>query len=101
MDLYIGNLPLNLDDSGLKKVVETYAPVAKSKVILDKESNGSKGFGFVTILDEKAAHNVINRLNGQILGDKKVCVRKAYNKNYLPRKPFISKACREKAEYKI
>jgi len=68
---------------------------------LDKESNRSKGFGFVTILNKKAAHNVINRLNGQILGEKKICVRKAYNKASLPRKPFISKAWREKAEYKI
>ena len=77
MDLYIGNLPLNLDDSGLKKLVEIYASAQNVKII--KESGISRGFGFVKVADEDA-NKVIQGLNRKLLERKKLCVRRAYEK---------------------
>lgn len=98
MDLYIGNLPLNLDDSGLKKLVEIYASAQNVKII--KESGISRGFGFVKVADEDA-NKVIQGLNRKLLERKKLCVRRAYEKKPQVKRSFISKKWREKAEHKI
>ena len=98
MDLFIGNLPINLDSNGLKKLVETYASVQGAKVI---QSDGvSRGFGFVTVSEENA-QAVIQKLNGQILEGKHLSVKKAYQKKPAFKQVFISKKWREKAAEKV
>ena len=98
MDLYIGNLPINLDEEGLKKLVEIYATSQSVKII--KENGVSKGFGFVKVAEDKA-NAVIQGLNRKLLEGKKLSVRKAYPKNQQVKHIFISKKWREKAAEKV
>ncbi|WP_316357402.1 RNA recognition motif domain-containing protein [Candidatus Neptunichlamydia sp. REUL1] len=98
MDLYVGNLPLNLDKEGLKKLVEMYANVQGVKIIQDE--GVSRGFGFVTVSEEEA-QTVIEKLNGQFLEGKRLSVKKAYQKKPAFKHVFISKKWREKAAEKI
>jgi len=98
MDLYVGNLPINLDSEGLKKLVERYANVQEAKII---QSDGvSRGFGFVTLSDEEA-QTVIHKLNGQTLEGKSLSIKKAYQKKPTFKHVFISKKWREKAAEKL
>ena len=98
MDLYVGNLPLNLDSTGLKKLVEMYASVQGAKII--QAEGVSRGFGFVTVSEEEA-QTVIEKLNGQLLEGKRISVKKAYQKKPAFKKVFISKQWREKAAEKL
>ena len=98
MDLYIGNLPSNLDEEGLKKLVEIYATSQSVKII--KENGVSKGFGFVKVAEDKA-NAVILGLNRKLLEGKKLSVRKAYPQNQQVKHIFISKKWREKAAEKV
>ena len=53
--LYVGGLSWNTDDSGLKAAFEQYGEVTEAKVITDRESGRSRGFGFVTFTEEASA----------------------------------------------
>jgi len=98
MDLYMGNLPIDLDIDGLKKLVEAYAIVQGAKII---QSDGvSRGFGFVTVSDDEV-QKVIDKLNGKVLEGKSLSVKKAYQKKPASKHIFISKKWREKAAEKI
>ena len=96
MDLYVGNLPLNLDKEGLKKLVEMYASFDGAKII---QAEGVSR-GFVTVSEEES-QMVIEKLNGQLLEGKRISVKKAYPKKPAFKHVFISKKWREKADEKI
>lgn len=85
MDLYVGNLPTNLDDVGLKKLVEIYATPQGVKII--KDNGVSRGFGFVKV-DEEEANAIIHGLNRKLLEGKRLCVQRSYKK--ILRKNFLS-----------
>jgi len=61
--LYVGNLPFSFDDDALKKAFEEAGEVVEAVVITDKASGRSRGFGFVTMKDEKAAEKAIKEMN--------------------------------------
>ncbi|MCB1106604.1 MAG: RNA-binding protein [Chlamydiia bacterium] len=98
MDLCIGSLPKELNHAELKKLVETHAQVLNAKIIC--QEGVSRGFGFITVSDDDA-QLVIHRLHGQMLGENKLCVKKAHSKRNLPRQVYISKKWREKALEKV
>ena len=99
MDVFIGNLPLELDDEGLKKIVEPYAKVSRSKIVRDKLGGESKGYGFVTVPDEEA-NKAISQLKGQSIEDKVLYIRKSQEKKRLPERFFMPREWREKAAEK-
>ena len=94
MDLYMGNLPLNVDSAGLKKLVEVYASVQGAKII--RSEGVLRGFGFVMVSEEEA-QTVIEKLNGQLLEGKRISVKKAYQKKPAFKHVFISKNFTSKA----
>ncbi len=97
MDLYIGNLPINLDAKGLKRLVEIYASAQDVKII---EENGiSRGYGFIKVAEEDA-NRVVQGLNRKLFEGKKLCVRKASKEGPPVKRTFISKKWREKAPEK-
>lgn len=98
MDLYIGNLPINLDSEGLKKLVEFCASVQKSKII--KANGVSKGFGVVTVSDTDAM-TIIKGLNRKIWEGKRLSVKRAYPEKKKLKHPFISRKWREKTAEKV
>ncbi len=65
MKLYIGNLPWSVDDSKLKDAFSEFGEVTDAKVIIDKFSRRSKGFGFVEYADDAAGQKAIEAMNGK------------------------------------
>ncbi len=98
MDLYIGNLPINLDAQGLKRLVEIYASAQNAKII--KENGISKGYGFIKVAEEDA-NRVLQGLNRKLFEGKRLCVRRAHTKDPQIKQTFISKKWREKAPEKV
>jgi len=65
MNIYVGNLPYNVRDQQLGDLFGQYGDVTSAKVIIDRESNRSKGFGFVEMADGNAGQEAISALDGQ------------------------------------
>jgi len=63
--LYVGNLPYSINDDGLKELFAASGEVTEAKVITDKFSGRSKGFGFVTMKDDAAAEKAITDMDGK------------------------------------
>jgi RNA recognition motif-containing protein len=64
MNIYVSNLGFNVQDEDLKQLFTAYGTVSSAKVIIDKLSNQSRGFGFVEMSDDEAAQRAIDELNG-------------------------------------
>lgn len=75
--LYVGNLPYGFDDSKLGDLFAASGEVLEAKVIIDKMSGRSKGFGFVTMQDEAAAEKAVKELNGKEMEGRSIVVNVA------------------------
>jgi hypothetical protein len=64
MNIYVGNLSWNLKDQDLANLFASYGEVTSAKIVTDKFTNRSKGFGFVEMADDAAAQAAIAALNG-------------------------------------
>lgn len=64
MNMYVGNLNYRVKEADLQQVMEDYGKVTSCKVIIDRETGRSKGFGFVEMDDDAAATKAIAELNG-------------------------------------
>jgi RNA recognition motif-containing protein len=80
MNIYVGNLDYKVNGNDLKDVFEDYGSVSDAKVITDKMSGRSKGFGFVTMEDATAAEKAINELNGATYENREMVVNQAREK---------------------
>lgn len=65
MDIYVGSLPFKMKEEDLREIFEKYGEVSSAKIIIDKMTRQSKGFGFVEMPDETAARDAIAKLHGQ------------------------------------
>jgi RNA recognition motif-containing protein len=65
MDIYVGNLPYKADDQKLQELFSQHGTVTSARVIVDKFSGESKGFGFVEMPDKAEAEAAIRALNEQ------------------------------------
>jgi len=77
MNIYVGNLQYGLNEDELKSVFEEYGSVESAKIITDRETGRSKGFGFVEMPDDNAAQDAINDLDGAELGGRAMRVSEA------------------------
>ena len=77
MNIYVGNLDFKVDENDLKNIFEEYGSVTEIKIITDKLSGKSKGFGFVTIENNSEAVKAINDLNGSTLESREIIVNEA------------------------
>ncbi|MDG0817176.1 RNA recognition motif domain-containing protein [Bdellovibrio svalbardensis] len=75
--LYVGNLPYSVDDEALHSHFAQFGAVDSAKVIMDRESGRSKGFGFVEMADDSAADAAIERANGVELNGRQINVSEA------------------------
>lgn len=64
MDIYVGNLPYSATDPDLQELFEQHGKVSSARVILDRMSGRSKGFGFVEMPEQGEAQAAIDALNG-------------------------------------
>ena len=77
MNIYVGNLNYRVDEDQLQEVFEEFGTVDSAKVIVDKFSGKSRGFGFVTMEDQQEAQQAINELNGATLESREMVVNEA------------------------
>ena len=75
--LYVGNLPYSVDDEALHSQFSQFGEVQSAKVITDRESGRSKGFGFVEMTSTEEAQNAIKALNGKELSGRSIMVNEA------------------------
>lgn len=87
-NLFVGSLAYATTDDSLKSFFETIAPVASARVITDRESGRSKGFGFVEFEDEANNQKAVDQLNGQELDGRAIAVSVARPKEERPRGDF-------------
>jgi len=80
MNIYVGNLSYNTQEEDLKEMFEAYGEVESVKIITDKFSGRSKGFGFVEIADEAQALKSIEELNNSEVDGRNIVVNKAREK---------------------
>ncbi len=77
MNIYIGNLSYEVTEEDLKQAFETFGEVESVKIIKDKYTNRSKGFGFVEMPDNADAQSAINDLNDTEIKGRTLKVNKA------------------------
>ena len=77
MKLFVAGLTPDFDDIDLKEMFELYGEVASAKLIVDRQTGKSKGFGFVDMPDDNDARQTIEALNGANLKGKQISVKEA------------------------
>ncbi len=75
--LYVGGLPYAIDDAQLKDLFTPYGEVASAKVIADKFTGQSKGFGFVEFVNAEDADKAVEGLHDKEVGGRKLTVNEA------------------------
>ena len=77
MNIYVGNLDYKVDEKDLEGLFEDYGTVDSSKVITDKFTGRSKGFGFVTMEKREEAKKAMEELNGVTFENRVITVNEA------------------------
>ena len=77
MNIYVSNLSFAVQDEDLREFFAEYGEVSSAKVIVDKFTNRSKGFGFVEMSDSQAARAAIEGLQGTELAGRAITVNEA------------------------
>ena len=75
--IYVGNLPYSATDQSLNDAFASHGGVASARIIMDRESGRSKGFGFVEMNTESDAQNAIERMNGSNMDGRAINVSEA------------------------
>ncbi len=75
--LYVGNLPYSVRDEDLNQAFSAYGSVSSAKVMMERETGRSKGFGFVEMGSDAEAQSAIQGMNGQSLGGRSLVVNEA------------------------
>ncbi len=84
--LFVGGLSWGTDDVGLKEAFASFGTVTEAKVINDRETGRSRGFGFVTMDDDAAAEEAIRSMDGTQLDGRNIRVNEAQPRNSGPRR---------------
>ena len=77
MNIYVGNLSWNLKDQDLANLFTPYGEVASAKIVMDKFTQSSKGFGFVEMLNDEQAQAAIAQLNGSEVDGRNLVVNES------------------------
>ncbi|MFY7965101.1 MAG: RNA recognition motif domain-containing protein [Chitinophagaceae bacterium] len=77
MTLFVTGLMNDMDDTDLREMFELYGDVKSAKVVMDRNTGKSRGFGFVDMPNDADAITVIGLLNGKKLGGKLMSVQKS------------------------
>jgi RNA recognition motif-containing protein len=77
MNIYVANVPYTVKDQDLRELFEPYGEVTSAKIIMDKVTNRSRGFGFVEMSDDAAGRAAIEATNGKNLQGRDLVVNEA------------------------
>lgn len=75
--LYVGNLPYSFSDSDMQQAFGQFGSVSSAKVMTDRDTGRSKGFGFVEMGSDAEAQAAIKGMNGQNMGGRDLVVNEA------------------------
>ena len=88
MNIFIAGLSFKVNDADLASLFEEYGAITSAKVITDRQSGRSKGYGFVEIDDNEAAEKAIAELNGAEYDGRVLSVSEAKPREERPRNSF-------------
>lgn len=77
MNIFVGSLPFKVNEDHIRKFFEEYGEVSSVKIIIDKMSNRSKGFGFVEMPNQEEAKKAVAELNGAELEGRTIVVNES------------------------
>lgn len=77
MNIFVANLSFKLRDEQLREIFEPYGEVESARIIMDRNSGRSKGFGFVEMANDDDAMLAINELNGKSVEERELVVKVA------------------------
>lgn len=75
--LYVGNLNFRTDEEGLRAAFSEYGTVTDARIVMDRDTGRSRGFGFVEMNDDSAAESAIEAMNGADLDGRPLRVNEA------------------------
>jgi len=87
MNIYVGNLSYGTTDNELEELFAAFGTVTSAKVITDKHTGRSKGFGFVEMEEKDAGESAIKDLDGKDVGGRNLKVNEARPREERPRRP--------------
>ena len=79
--LFVGSLPWSVNDEKLKATIEKHGTVVSAKVVTDRNTSRSRGFGFVEMESSSDANNAISALNNSELNGRNIVVNEAKSRN--------------------
>jgi len=79
--LFVGGLPWAVDDDGLKNLFESFGDIASARVITDRETGKSRGFGFVEFENAEDAETAMNEMDNAEVEGRSITVSEARPKN--------------------
>ena len=88
MNIFIAGLSYNVNDADLATLFEEYGQLTSAKVITDRQTGRSKGYGFVEMDDNAAANKAIEELNGAEYDGRTISVSEARPREEKPRRSF-------------
>ena len=77
MNIYVGNLSYSLDESELREAFAAHGEVSSVKVLMDRETGRSRGFGFVEMPNQAEAEAAVAEINGKEIGGRALRVNEA------------------------
>ena len=93
MNIYVSNLSFNVQDEDLREFFTPFGEVTSAKIIMDKMTNQSRGFGFVEMSDDEASKKAIAELDGATVENRTIKVMEAKPREDRPERknnPFRS-----------
>ncbi|MGG7034079.1 MAG: RNA recognition motif domain-containing protein [Flavobacterium sp.] len=91
MNIFVGSLPFSIEEADLRESFEAYGAVDSVKIITDKFTGRSKGFGFVEMTNDDEAQKAIDELNGATVQGRAIVVNKSEPKPEGERRSFGSR----------
>lgn len=82
--IYVGNLPFAYSDNDLSELFAEFGEIKSAKVVMDRDTGRSKGFGFVEMDDDGSALQAIERLNGLQINNRAIRVNEAQPREARP-----------------
>ena len=86
MNIFTGNLSYDLTERAMRELFEEFGEVTSAKIITDRDTGRSKGFGFVEMSDKTAAVEAIEQLNGKDMGGRALVVNEARPREERPKR---------------
>ena len=86
INIYVGNLPYSITDDELGELFTPFGELSSAKVIMDRDSGRSKGFGFVEMVDNADAEEAIRALDGSSVSGRNIRVNEARPREPRPRR---------------